>query len=148
MSFDLGSLDTKKACDAGAVLELRHPDTGKGLGIFITLAGVDSEAYVKASNRIAARRANLNMTPARMKKVRAGRPVDVTEEDIGAQQDDGIQLLAAVTLSWEGVLVDGNEVACGQEQAVSLYSRFPWIRQQVDEWVSERANFLAGSPGS
>jgi hypothetical protein len=145
--IDLSSLDTKESSERGAVLELRHPETGKELGIKITLAGADSTLFVKASNKIAAARANANMTPARMKRMRQGRPMEVSEEDMEDQRQDAIKLLASVTLAWEGVVIGGSEVECSHEAAISLYARFPWIREQVDTFVNERSNFLAGSPG-
>jgi hypothetical protein len=148
MSFDLSELDTRKACDQGAVLDLRHPETGKPLDIKITLAGVDSKLYTQAANRIAAERANASMTPAKMKLARQGRPVLVTEADMQMQQEDAIKLLAAATLSWEGVLVAGKEIPCSYEEAISLYTNFPWIMAQVDAFVADRSNFLSGSLGS
>lgn len=144
--FDLDSLDTVKACDRGAALELRHPETRKPLGVKITLAGADSEKYMKAANKIAANRANMALTPAKMKRTQQGLPIEVTPEELEDRRDDALRLLAAATLSWEGVVVSGQEIACSEEEAFKLYRKFPWIKDQVDAFVSDRANFLTGSP--
>lgn len=44
-SIDLASLDTQAACEQGAELELLHPATGQPLGVYLTLAGVDSRTH-------------------------------------------------------------------------------------------------------
>ena len=41
-----------------------------------------------------------------------------------------------------GVTVDGKELAYNKDNAAGLYERFPWIKEQVDTAVGERANFI------
>lgn len=125
-TFDLASLDTTPRADAGAELELTHPVTGAPLGVTLTLAGVDSAAY---------RKAQAALTDKRLGR-RSGK---LTAAEL---QRDGIELLARCTLAWSGVVVDGAEVACTADAARELYTRFVWIREQADAFVSERANYL------
>jgi len=40
------------------------------------------------------------------------------------------------------VTVDGKELACNKDNAAALYERFPWIKEQVDTAVGDRANFI------
>lgn len=144
--IDLGTLDTRKACEQGAVLEVLHPIDRTPIGLKITLAGLDSDIYAKAANKIGAARTNINMTPQAMKRARQGRPAEVMPEDLEAQKEDAINLLASITLSWEGdIVLDGQPLPpCNYDNAAKLYARFPWLRADVDAFVHNRANFLAG----
>lgn len=123
--IDLAALDTVARCDQGAELELTHPGTGKPLGIFITLAGVDSRIWRKATAELAEKRL-----------ARRGR---ISGADVARE---GIEILAQCTLDWRGVVVDGEELPCIRDTARALYERFPWIFEQADRFASERGSFL------
>lgn len=129
--FDLSKLDTSEAAEMGAVLDVLHPTENTTLGIKITLAGADSDIYRKTVNK------SVNKRVQRMKP---GQSMPFTAEE---QEESGISLLAACTLAWEGVLVDGQELPCSKDNAKALYRRFPWIREQVDTFIGDRANFLS-----
>lgn len=123
---DLASLDTVAAAEQGAVFRPEHPVTGDPLGIEITLAGADSAIFRRAQNALLDRRM-------------AGRKKKLSSEEIQAESSG---LLAACTLSWKGMVVDGQEVPCGRDAAGALYLRFPWLREQADAFISERRNYL------
>lgn len=127
---DLSKLDTSEAAETGAVLEVLHPTENTSLGIKITLAGADSDIYRKTVNK------NVNKRVQRMKP---GQSIPFTAEE---QEESGLNLLAICTLAWEGVVVDGQELPCDKENAKAIYRRFPWIREQVDTFIGDRANFL------
>ena len=129
LAFDLASLDTVSRGDSGAELELLHPATGEGLGVYLTIAGVDSKAWRRASAAVGAQRAGKRR---------------LTADDIVAS---GIEILARCTMAWRSgdkatVVVDGQELACSLENARTLFTRFPWAREQADVWASDRANYL------
>jgi hypothetical protein len=70
-----------------------------------------------------------------------------TNVPIESVEADGIQLLATVTKSWrqgekQTLTVEGKELPCTKDNAVILYERFPWIKEQVDTAVGDRANFI------
>lgn len=121
---DLASLDTVARCEQGAELELTSPATGDPLGVYLTLAGVDSRAWRAASAELAEKR---------LKKR------GVSAEDI---RGDGIEILSRCTLAWRNVMVDGRELPCTPENARALYQRFPWIFEQADRFASDRASYL------
>ncbi len=129
--FDLSNLDTGAAAEMGAVLEVLHPIDNTPLGLKITLAGADSDIYRQFVNKTGNKR---------MQRMKPGqfRPPSAEE-----QEESGLSLLAACTLSWEGVVVDGQELPCSKDNAKTLYRRFPWIREQVDQFIGDRANFLS-----
>src|SRR5512135_3668091 len=128
--FDLKNLDTSEAAETGAVLEVLHPTENTPLGIRITLAGADSDIYRKFMYKA---------TNKRVQRLKPGQGVPFTAEE---QEENGLDLLATCTLAWEGVVVDGEEIPCNKENAKELYRRFPWLKEQVDQFVGDRANFL------
>ena len=123
--IDLASLDTAALCEQGAELELTGPGTGEPLGVYLTLAGMDSRVWRRAANALAE------------KRTRQRHRVTADEVRTGT-----IEILARCTLGWRHVVVDGQELPCNVENARELYSRFPWICEQADAFCSDRGSFL------
>lgn len=115
--------------DEGSEMVVLHPTTGeplvdeKGQPATIKLAGVDSETYRKASNRITNRR------------VKKGRSQQMTVERMEA---DTLELISACTLQWTGLMIGGKVPKTPEE----LYSGAKWLRQQAEEYMHDRANYL------
>ena len=56
------------------------------------------------------------------------------------------RILAASTVAWsDNFVVNGERLECTPEKAEWLYTEFTWVREQVDAFVNERANFLASA---
>lgn len=134
---DLSTLDTVKKSNAGFEVPIYNPGTNEDIGFFITVLGKDSDEFQKVSRA---------QQKKRMDKMSKGgfRNANVPIESIEA---DGVQLLAAVTKSWRHgdkptFTLDGQELACTKENAVIVFERFPWIKEQVDAAVGDRANFI------
>ena len=132
--MDLSSLDTRKAAEDGATLTLRHPvdDTpladDKGNPITITVVGTDSSTFKRAMHAQADKRLN---TPNGRQRV-----------TMQAFEDDTINLLVAATIDWSGIIVDGAPLPFSNDNARKLYERFPWIKEQANTFIGDRANFL------
>jgi hypothetical protein len=132
--MDLATLDTKKGADLGFDLHLRHPATGDPIGAVIRIAGMDSERYRdKATAQQRARFERL----ARRNRFDTANPEE--------QREEAIQLLAAATLGWDDVNLNGQAVPFSESAAADLYRNFAWVREQVDVAMHERANFLPPS---
>ena len=125
--FDLASLDSAAKAEDGAELEVLHPISGEKLGIAIRLAGTDSAVHRKATTAIASRR------------TKGGFRRNINLDDL---QAESIEILARCTLGWSGVVLDGKDVPPSKEAAAALYTRFPWLREQVETFISDRANYL------
>lgn len=140
--MDLAQLDTTAAADAGAVLTLLHPKTGdvlrqdlphdaapgvEGAPVTITLAGTDSERHRKFRNSL--------ITKRLAKRV----PGKMTAEEAESEQMDG---LVALTLAWEGVTFQGEALPCTAANVRRVYTSLKWVREQVDQFVTDRANYL------
>ena len=131
--IDLAALDTRKGADVGFHLALRHPISNEPLGLWIHLLGADSEAYQEQLREFRRRRAD-----ALKRNLRA----NLSAAEIEAE---GLELLAAVTRGWsDNMTLEGEKLAFSPDAARKLYERFPWIREQADQGVHERANFLPG----
>lgn len=132
MDLDLNTLGVAAA---GFELQLTHPRTGAPLEIFITVLGADSAAY---KERL------LEHQRRAMADFQKTRKFARTPEQLDA---DAIELLAAATQAWRNVVVDGKPLTCSEAAARTLYAdpRFPWIREQVDAAIGDRANFLPRS---
>lgn len=126
--LDIGEFEAKY--EDTSVLEILHPTTFKPIGVKIRLRSVDSDEWQRELMRI--RREN-----ARYERRGNGVPPEKTRED-------GAALLAAVTVGWEGVTENGQPLACNKENARRLYSkpRLQFLREQVDDFVGERKNFI------
>lgn len=127
-SFDLSSL--AEAMHDTAVLTVTHPRTGAPTPITITLAAPDSETYRAVDRRVK----NRNMATAR--KSRNGLTIEAIEAGM-------LDLIVGVTLDWDGVTWDGAPLKFSADNARMVYAKFPFIREQVDEFLAERVNFFS-----
>ncbi|MBF0375535.1 MAG: hypothetical protein HQL38_18530 [Alphaproteobacteria bacterium] len=131
--IDLASLDTAACANRGAAMTLLHPATrqplldSEGQAVAITLAGQDSEAWRKAQRIVSNRR------------LAARGKAKLTAEEL---EVEALEMLARCTLAWTGVVIDGKALDCTPANARHLYERLPWVREQADDFVADRANYL------
>jgi hypothetical protein len=131
--MDLLDINLEEKANEGGVLELEHPVTGEpllhdGQPMTITLAGIDSAAYRNKHRQIQNRR---------LQRMARGRKPDLSNADAEA-----CELLAACTISWSGIVKGGEALECSEQAARELYEEHDWIREQVDVFVGDRANFF------
>ncbi len=129
-AFDFATRDVAAKAEAGAELDVLDPVTGESVGVTITLAGADSAVHRKATATISKRR---------MASMKGFRNKGFDPEKLDAES---VEVLAACTLGWRGVVVDGAPLPCSRDNAIMLYTRFPWLREQVDQFVSDRSAYL------
>lgn len=141
----LNDFNTNTLSDEGVDMHLLDPnfeemyldDDTRTKPVNIRLLGKDSERFLKKQRQLTERRIQ------RSRGQRANKLPSV-EETLAEQ----CELLAAVTLGWNIEEGDGP-VPFSEAKARDIYMRYPWIREQVDEFVGSRANFLKkGSNGS
>ena len=131
MSFDLNSLKPVMA-DDGAVLQITHPESEEIIeGMAITLLGQDSKVYRKI--QLAKQQAALN----RISKGK--KAVDFDAEKLA---EDSIDDLVKLTVAWEGFTLDSKKLDCTPENVRKVYNEWSWIKEQVSEFVADRANFF------
>lgn len=139
--MDLSQFNTVDAGEAGATLEIDGPD-GEPLfkddgvtRVTIKLMGADSPSYQRVAHRLA----------------KTGREMRISGRgaltiDPAAAIENKIAVLAACTLSWDGIDYAGvKPFPCNETNAKRLYTDLPWLREQVDAFVQNRMNFLGES---
>lgn len=124
-----------------AVMPVRHLATGQpiksqdGSPVTITIACKDSDQF---------RRVLREQTDRRLK-----RTLDTHQRPSADEiEAEAIELLAGCTIGWSGLQNKGKEFPFSLDNARSLYRELPWLRDQVDAFVSDRANFLKASAKS
>jgi hypothetical protein len=118
--------------DTGAELQLRDLDEEIIKGVTITLLGKDSKVYT----RILRDRQQAMLT--RMQKGRKGASLDADK-----MAEDSLDDLVKLTLGWEGVQDEKGSMKFTPENALRLYKDVPSVREQVEQFIAERANFLS-----
>jgi len=117
--------------DAGRGFELQIvDDSGERVDWFITVAGVDSDAYRDQQREH--QRMGIEMN-------QRGRRVELTPELI---EDRALDLIGAATLGWRG---EDAPLAFTPENARKIYRELPQVQEQVDRAIQNRANFLPRS---
>lgn len=127
---DLSAFDgLKEAQEAGIDVEIKDP-SNQPIGISIKVAGPDSERQRKAIKSLTNERLN-------------------NEDASTATADDlevnTLKILAGSVISWTPIVLDGADLPCTEENAVRLFTRFPFIREQVEKKAGKRAGFMKRS---
>lgn len=139
--MDLENLDTTSLADQGADLELMTPsgklivDEATKKPWTIRLLGVDSRKYQELQHRSA------NKRIARRQR---SRKAVVTSEELDTDQ---LEILIDITINWSGISLNkaAGPLPFTKENVRMLYMRFPWIREQAEDFVQDRANYLGES---
>lgn len=128
--MDLAKLDLTVSADEGSEMVVRHPITGadlldrNGEVVKIVLLGSDSSALREEMKARARKQLNRK-----------------TKIDIDEAVKSSAEMLAVCTLSWSGIEENGEMLTCDKETATRIYLKYPWLREQVDAFVSDRENF-------
>lgn len=136
--LDLGGLNTVGACNEGAYMQVRHPATGRtlmgddGKPVVIRLLGADSDVYQRTRNRTQDKRLKQSL--------QRGRLTNLTSDMLA---EDSLDLLVACTVGWSSNWVfHGETPECEPATIRRVYTEMPWLREQVSEFIEDRANFL------
>lgn len=135
-TLNLDEVDTKKSAEAGARLDLLHPATNAPTGGWLQLLGTDSDAY-RAAQRTLQRR--------RLAQAAKSRKMKLTPEELEAE---AIELLVAATVGVGSIRAGAEEIVFSEQAVRALYTKYDWIREQADEFIGDRANFLTTSGSS
>lgn len=111
-----------------AWLTIQHPVTGVETTMRLRLLSPDSERYRALSNRL------LN---SKVRAITRGSQLSVEESS-----ENALHLLVQATTAWEGVIFGGQPLEFSPENVKTVYSDFPFIREQVDRFIGDRRNFF------
>jgi hypothetical protein len=153
MLFDIAELGTIDNAEVPVTFEVQHPKTKVGAGVFITLVGRDSDAY-RALNR--------KMLNKRFGEMRKSKTLNMTAEQ---NEEENIRLLAATIRGWASAVhvkkgdkwarteetkpvfyaPQKGEMDCNLDNVKWVLANIPEIREQVEDFLQDRTNFLQGS---
>lgn len=133
--IDLADLDPAKACAKGYELELVHPASKKGLGAFIKVLGAESAEYQQHVRARVEEGQERQFAAER----RGDSPKPLTLDQLDKR---AAALLAAVTVGWRNVGMNGAELTFSEANARKLYEEQRWVRDQVDRAVHDLGNFM------
>lgn len=153
MSFDLANLNASKNSPKGIVMRVEDANgepifeevegteqgsDGQPLKIkryvAITLLSQDSDEYKRVARTINNRKLEKSLRRGKVPKIRA--------EEL---EKDQLDLLVACTVSWDNITYNSKPLECTPENARLLYQNVPAVREQVDAFIGDRANFLGNS---
>ncbi len=144
MQFDFAAIDTKSLADEGVLMTVRefHGDkplvARNGEVVKIKLRGPDSDVYRDFTRR-----------QVKKRFAKSNDPKQLSEYDFEEMEQDALDVLAAVTVSWEHVFdTEGAPIPFSTETARLLYASYPVLREQVESFVATRLNFLRASSES
>ncbi len=144
MQFDLAKVDTKTLSEAGVDMPVKTMDgeplvARNGQPITVRLLGPDSNKY-RALTRAQVRK--------RMAAMADGK-VTLSEAEFEETERELLDILVACTVGWSNVLdTEGAEIPFAEDNVRKLYSNYPVVREQVDTFLANRANFLRASSGN
>jgi hypothetical protein len=123
-----------------AEINILHPRTNAPLGLSVVIFGRDSGRFKEIQRK------QLNRRLERSNKSRTKQQAPTAEE----MESEALDLLVACTQSWS--TGDRNQLElssdewldCTPDNVRLAYTRFPWLREQVDQEIGDRANFLQG----
>jgi len=126
----LDDFNSVEGSNEGAVLRLVHPTTGVDTDAWIKVAGPDSKLAKQ-------RRAQVQ----RLFRGKGGGK----NLDIDMLEREAMETRVALTLDWGNIEVDGEELQFSEKTVRQVYTDYPWIAEQVDEFQGDRANFFTSS---
>jgi len=127
MTVDLSQFDTKKTSEEGVWVEIESPIDGEPLGIHFKILGSDSEVY------------NKQIRKNKDKMMKQGMR-NIKSENLEVEE---IELLVACTVDWDNIVDNGEKLECTKENVRCVYKNYPWIKDQVDDFIGDRSNFLS-----
>lgn len=123
MSFDFA---TTQVNGEHRTLEVKHPASGETIAE-IDLLSIDDDkpAAVKAAQD--------------KRRLKSRNPLKL---DMAELRSDTLDVLAACTVAWRGVEWNGEPMECTPGNARKLYDALPWLKAEVERFVSDVAVFL------
>jgi len=113
-------------------MSVRHPTTDEEMGIVIMLMGSDYEEYQEKVYEL------------RQDAVKSAPNKEL--DKLSRQKTKGFLLgiLSLHITGWEKIEIDGKPFKYSKDNAIHLMTEWPWMRDQVEEFVDNRANFIKG----
>jgi hypothetical protein len=144
MAFDFSNRDTAEAASRGIPVFLTDPASksgeplvdGEGNQPCIVILGGDAPKVRAVTHKA---------LDAYYERSRKG---DNVKGRTKRDEEELIQRLAAATVSWVHIALDGKDLPCTEENAKKFYTRFLWVAQQLQNVIDDRAAFFTSGSAS
>lgn len=123
-------LSTLKTEDTSVLENIKMPNGKTMEGVSITFYGKDSAKYHEIRRKIMDRR-------LAQADRRASNDLNTEEVDEAA-----MVYLTELTHSWKGVEWDGKPMSCTPGAARQVFDALPWLKEQAEAFIQNRANFF------
>ena len=129
--FDFGAI-AKQDLDEGVWIWLKHPATEENLTagdnkpVRAKVVGVDSQKYRAVMNKI---------NNKRLKRRKLLGTAEMLEKE-------KLETIFACLVDWENFYRDGELMPCNVENKQFMLENFPWLVEQLDLAIGDRANFF------
>lgn len=123
--MNINELYTTETHADGAECEIFDGE-GKDTGLFISVMGIDSPVFRSEAKK---------QQKAYIEAIRNDKDFDDEKMSI-----DG---LVAATIGWRGTDEEFSKKLCRE-----LYSKAPYVKDQIDRFMADRANFIKAKPKS
>jgi hypothetical protein len=140
--MDLGSFEiTDEAVATMTVYDprdrMRPLLDGKGNPLTVQLLSADSPRA-----RDAARKARVK---ALMDRPIQGATVEEAADALRNAEKRDLETLVALTTGWSGIGFGDDETPFSPEACLRAYGKLPWLVEQVNSFLNNRANFMKAS---
>jgi hypothetical protein len=135
-TFDLGSLDTIEACNKPAEIEIKHPVTLVGTGVFWSFVGKDSDIY---RGRVR------GMADESLRRQATGK--GAADQTLDKLEAKNIEAIVAATTGFRtgddpAVVLNGERLEYSPANARRILTDILPIREQVAEGINDLGNFM------
>lgn len=139
--MDLALLDSKKQAEKGARLYFINPATGEEMDIFMDVLGRDSSKWINMEREDLLK--NVNKKTSKKK---------ATEDD-AIEIEDNITIKLAKMVTKFGdkdekgkdldyITFGADKLKFNFDNVYFLLDKLPWMKEQVNLFIGDRANFL------
>lgn len=128
--FDVSSL--VPAVDVMTV-EIFNPVTKRQTGITIEVYSRDSDVFQRITDE---------QNNRRLRQI--GRRIGGIKLTVEESKAESLEVLVACTRSWSNMAFEGKRLECTPDNARMIYTKVKEIREQVEEAMTDRSNFMKG----
>lgn len=144
MAFDFAARDTAQAAEKGIPVHLMDPASPNLSEPLVDSEGNQPTIVIMGGDSPKVRASTHKSLDAYYERARKNETKGRTKQD----ELDTIKRLAAATISWVHIALDGAELVCTYENAVKFYTRFFWVAEQLQKVIDDRAAFFTQGSAS
>lgn len=142
MSFDFSTRDSSEAASKGTPVFLMDPASPNLSKPLVDKDGNQPTIVIMGGDAPKVREKTHETLDAYRERLKKGIEGGRSEQD----EKDLINRLAAATVDWSHIAIDGKDLPCTEANARKFYTRFIWVAEQLAKVIDDRAVFFtAGS---